>query len=89
MDFQSSPPFERSTCFYVIVSGNIESFQYFKFETNFRENKNLFQKTGGTFFVEITKIGNASFPYKIAISKANVKTSRMVSTKIKRTEVCQ
>ena len=28
--------------------------------------------------VESTKIENASFPYKIAISEANVKTNRLV-----------
>ena len=26
MDFQNSPPFERSTCFYVIISENSERF---------------------------------------------------------------
>ena len=31
--------------------------------------------------VESTKIENASFLYKTAISEANVKTNRMVSTK--------
>ena len=33
------------------------------------------------FLVESTKIKNASFPYKTAISEANVKTNRMVSSK--------
>ena len=33
------------------------------------------------FLVERTKIEKASFPYKTAISEANVKTNRMVSTK--------
>ena len=33
------------------------------------------------FSIESTKIENALFPYKTAISKANVKTNRMVSTK--------
>ena len=31
------------------------------------------------FLVESTKIENASFPYKTAISEANVKTNRMMS----------
>ena len=34
-DFQNSPPFERSTCFYVTISENFEHFQYFNFETDF------------------------------------------------------
>ena len=54
-DFQNSPPFERSACFYVIFSGNFERFQLFNFETDFLENENLFQKTGvcAFHFVEI------------------------------------
>ena len=34
-----------------------------------------------SFLVESSKIENASFPYKTAISKANVKRNRMKSTK--------
>ena len=34
-DFQNSPAFERSACFYVTISGNFERFQYFNFETEF------------------------------------------------------
>ena len=49
-DFQNSPPFERSTCFHVTISGNFERFQYFKFETNSLKKENLFQKTGVPFF---------------------------------------
>ena len=63
------------------ISGNFEFFQYFNFETDFLENENLFQKTGVPFFNESIKIEKASFPYKTAISEANVKTNRMVSTK--------
>ena len=33
------------------------------------------------FLVESTKVENALFPYKTAISKANIKANRMVSTK--------
>ena len=81
MDFQNSPPFERSASFYVTISGNIEQFQYLNFETDFLENEKLFQKTGYHFLVESTKIENASFPHKTVISEANVKTNRMASTK--------
>ena len=73
-DFQNSPPFERSACFYVTISGNFERFQYFNFEADFLENEILFQKTGDRFLVESTKIENASFSYKTAISEVNVKT---------------
>ena len=34
-DFTNSPPFERSTCFYVTATGNFERFQYFNLGTNF------------------------------------------------------
>ena len=41
-DFQNSPPFERSVCFYVTISGKFEHFQYFNLETDFLENENFF-----------------------------------------------
>ena len=63
------------------INENFKRFQYFNFETDFLENENLFYKTGVRFLVESTKIENASFPYKTAISEANVKTNRMVTTK--------
>ena len=49
-EFQNSPALERSACFYVTISGNFERFQYFKLETDFLENENLFQKSGILFF---------------------------------------
>ena len=58
------------------ISENFEHFQYFNFETYFLENENFF-----SFLVERTKIEKASFPYKTAISEANVKANRMVTTK--------
>ena len=79
--FQNSQPFERSACFYVMINENFEHFQYFNFETDFLENENFFQKLEYCFLVERIKIEKASFPYKTAISEANVKTNRMVSTK--------
>ena len=45
------------------------------FETDFLENKNLFQKT------RVPPFENQSFPQKAAISEADVKTNRMVSIK--------
>ena len=63
------------------ISGKFEHFQYFKFEIDFLENKDFFQKTEYRFLVESPKIKRASFPYKAVILEANVKTNRMVSTK--------
>ena len=62
------------------VSGNFERFQCDNFETDFLQNENLFEKN--RFSVGSTKIENTSLPYKTAISEANVKTNRMVSTKL-------
>ena len=42
--------------------------------------KTFLKKLKYRFLVESTEIENASFPYKPAISEANVKTNRMVST---------
>ena len=60
------------------ISENFEHFQYFNFEIDFLENG---KKLEYRFLVERTKIEKASFPYKTAISEANVKTNRMVTTK--------
>ena len=46
----------------------------------FWRTKSFFEKLEYRFLVESTKIENASFPYKTAISEANVKTIRMMST---------
>ena len=54
--FQNRPPFQRSAYFYVTISGNFEQIQYFNFETEFLENKNLFIKLEYRFLVESTKI---------------------------------
>ena len=43
--------------------------------------KTFFKKLEYCFLVESTKIENASFPYKTAMSETNVKTNRMGSTK--------
>ena len=49
-DFQNSPPFDRSACFYLTINESFKRFQYFNFKTNFLENESLFQKTGVPFF---------------------------------------
>ena len=63
------------------IGGNFEQFQYFNFGTDFLKNENLFKKLEYRFLVGSIKIENASFPYKTAVSEANVKTKRLVSTK--------
>ena len=70
-DFQKSPPFERSVCFYEIISRN--------FETNFMETRTFFKKLEYYFL-------NHFFPVSIVkgnCQNANYKLSstREVSTK--------
>ena len=73
------------------ITGNFEQFQYFNFEINFLKNANFLKnflrnkfskKLEYRFFVESTKIDNITFPYKIALTEANVKTNRMGSTEL-------
>ena len=73
------------------ITGNFERFQYFNFEINFLKNANFLKnflknkfskKLEYRFFVESTKIDNITFPYKIALTEANVKTNRMGSTEL-------
>ena len=47
----------------------------------FWKTKTLVKKPEYLFLVESTKIENASFSYKAAISETNVKTNRMVTAK--------
>ena len=79
-EFQNSHPFERAACFYVTISGNFENFQYFNFEKKFLKNETFSKKLEYHFPVESTKFENATFPYKTALSEANVKTNRMGCT---------
>ena len=54
------------------ISENFEHFQYFIFEADLLQNKNFFKKLQYRFLVERTNNEKASFPYKAAISEANV-----------------
>ena len=45
------------------------------------KTKTFFKKLEYHFLVETTKIENTSFPFKTALSEANVKTNRMATTK--------
>ena len=47
----------------------------------FWNTKTFFNKLEYRFLAESTKIERASFPYKAALSEANVKTNRMVNIK--------
>ena len=47
----------------------------------FWKTKTFFKKLENHFLVEAIKIENTPFPFKTALSKANVKTNRMVTTK--------
>ena len=69
MDFQNSPPFERSACFYVTISESFKRFQYCNFETNFLETKTFSKKNWST-----------AFQLK-PLPEANVKANRMATTK--------
>ena len=47
----------------------------------FWKTKTFLKKLEYHFLVETTKIESTSFPFKTALSEANVKTNRMESTK--------
>ena len=59
---------------------NFKRFQYLNFEIILK-TKTFSKKLEYRFLAESTKMENKSFPYKTALSEANVKTTRMVTTK--------
>ena len=72
------------------MNESFKRFRYFNFETNFLENENLFQKTGVVFLVEATKIEITPFPFKTALSEANVKINGDYKMDLsQRVEFCQ
>ena len=56
-------------------------FNSFTLKQIFWKTKAFFKKLWYRFLVETTKIENTSFPFKTALSEANVKTNRMATTK--------
>ena len=60
------------------ISGNFD----LTLKQIFWKTKTLLKKLEHRFLVASTKVENTSLPYKTAISEANVKTNRMVSTKL-------
>ena len=63
------------------TSESFKRFQYFNFEQFFWNTKTFLKKLEYHFPFETTKIENTSFPFKTALSEANVKTNRMATTK--------
>ena len=63
------------------TSESFKHFQYFNFEQFFWNTKTFLKKLEYHFSFETTKIENTSFPFKTALSEANVKTNRMATTK--------
>ena len=77
-DIQNGP----RACFYVTISGNVKNVNILTLRQTFRKTKTIFKKLDYRFLVESNKNKNASFPYKTTITEANVKTNRMVATKL-------
>ena len=67
MDFQNSPLFERSACFYVVISENFEHFQYFNFDTDFLEHEIFFQQTN--FQLNALRLKGHHFHTKLTYQK--------------------
>ena len=63
------------------ISESFTGFNTLTLKQIFWKMKTFFKKLEYRFLVESTKIENASFPYKTAISETNVKTNRMVTTR--------
>ena len=72
-DFKNRAPFERWTCFLWQSLEIMNGFNTLTLKQTFWKNEN--------FFSWSTKIENATFPFKIFLSEANVKTGRMGCTK--------
>ena len=64
--------FKRLAYFYVTITGDFESLQYFNFGVKKLEYR---------FSVESTKIEIATFPYKNALRNTSINSGRMGSTK--------
>ena len=80
-DFQDSPPFERSACFYMTITQNLNVFNTLTLKQIFWKAKTFFEKLDYHFLVESSKIESASFSYKTPISEAKFKTNKIVTTK--------
>ena len=63
------------------ISENFKRFNTLTLKQVFWKTKTIFKKLESRFLVETPKIQNTSFPFKTALSEANVKTNRMATTK--------
>ena len=89
-NFQNSPLFERSACFYGQSVEILKVFNILTLKSIFWKTKTFFKILEHNFSVENRKIENASFPYRTAISEANVKTNGDYKTDLsQRTGFCQ
>lgn len=81
MDFCISPPFRRSTYFYLAITEILKVFNALTLKPVFSKPKTFFIKLDYRFLVQCATIKNVTFPYKFALTKANFKTNRMRSTR--------
>ena len=65
----------------MIINENFERFQYFKFETDFLENENLFSKTGVRFFSWKHLDWKRIISIKNCHIRSQCETNRMMNTK--------
>ena len=74
--FSKQPSFWEIGMFLCANHWKLLTFSILQLCNKFLENENHFQKNWSTIF-QLKVPENASFPYKAAISEANVKTNRM------------
>ena len=63
------------------ITKSLKHFHYLTLKQIFWKTKTFFKKLEFRFLVEATKIENIAFPFKTALSEANVKTNIMATTK--------
>ena len=66
----------RDRHFYVTITGG-SNINTLTLKQVFRKTKTILKELEYLFIVESTMIESATFPYKIALSKANIKINRM------------
>ena len=78
MDFQNSPLFERSACFYVTITGNVERFQYFNFETHFLIRENFFQKKkwSTTFQLKVRRLERQHYQTPLPMLRQRMRSTK-------------
>ena len=69
-DFENTPPFERSACFYVTITGNFKHFQCFKFETNFVKNETFSKNWSTVFKLEVLRLQTQHIHVKLPCQKS-------------------